>query len=26
VATSGDVTGEGQLIVTVQRWVDPPIR
>jgi len=26
VATNGDVTGEGQLIVTVQRWNDPPIR
>jgi len=26
LATSGDVTGEGQLIVTVQRWNDPPIR
>ncbi|WP_422377085.1 quinohemoprotein amine dehydrogenase subunit alpha [Roseibium sp.] len=26
LATNGDVTGEGQLIVTVQRWNDPPIR
>jgi quinohemoprotein amine dehydrogenase len=26
VATSGGATGEGQLIVTVQRWNDPPIR
>ena len=26
VATSGEATGEGQLIVTVQRWNDPPIR
>lgn len=26
LATSGAVTGEGQLIVTVQRWNDPPIR
>ncbi|MBN9671310.1 quinohemoprotein amine dehydrogenase subunit alpha [Roseibium aggregatum] len=26
VATNGDVSGEGQLIVTVQRWNDPPIR
>lgn len=26
LATSGDVTGEGQLIITVQRWNDPPIR
>lgn len=26
LATLGEVTGEGQLIVTVQRWVDPPIR
>jgi hypothetical protein len=23
---SGAVSGEGQLIVTVQRWNDPPIR
>jgi len=26
LATSGEVSGEGQLIVTVQRWNDPPIR
>jgi quinohemoprotein amine dehydrogenase len=26
LATSGEATGEGQLIVTVQRWNDPPIR
>lgn len=26
LATNGNVTGEGQLIVTVQRWNDPPIR
>ena len=26
LATSGTVTGEGQLIITVQRWNDPPIR
>jgi quinohemoprotein amine dehydrogenase len=25
LATSGEVTGEGQLIVTVQRWNNPPI-
>ena len=25
LATSGEVSGEGQLIVTVQRWNDPPI-
>ncbi len=26
LAKSGEASGEGQLIVTVQRWNDPPIR
>jgi len=26
LAKSGDASGEGQIIVTVQRWNDPPIR